>query len=149
MAKVRIGIIGCGGIGMGKHMPALAVLDNVEMVAFCDMANVESFPCKGNEAESVAGQARGKLVGKAFGVFEAIRFNVFAEHGFGEVERNNDISSGTGKRNDFFAPARARPGRGQQNCRGDQEKEAQQAFIRRGVDADGELAFLGKMGLAE
>ena len=38
--KVRIGIIGCGGIGMGKHMPALAVLDNVEMVAFCDIIDV-------------------------------------------------------------------------------------------------------------
>ena len=37
MAKVRIGIIGCGGIANGKHMPALANLKNVEMVAFCDI----------------------------------------------------------------------------------------------------------------
>lgn len=37
MKKVRIGIIGCGGIANGKHMPALASLDNVEMVAFCDI----------------------------------------------------------------------------------------------------------------
>ena len=35
--KVRVGIIGCGGIANGKHMPALAELDNVEMVAFCDI----------------------------------------------------------------------------------------------------------------
>ena len=34
---VKIGIIGCGGIANGKHMPALAKLDNVELVAFCDI----------------------------------------------------------------------------------------------------------------
>lgn len=33
----RIGIIGCGGIANGKHMPALKDLKNVEMVAFCDV----------------------------------------------------------------------------------------------------------------
>ena len=35
--KIRIGIIGCGGIANGKHMPSLAALDDVEMVAFCDL----------------------------------------------------------------------------------------------------------------
>ena len=35
--KVRIGIIGCGGIANGKHMPSLKALKNVEMVAFCDI----------------------------------------------------------------------------------------------------------------
>lgn len=35
--KVRIGIIGCGGIANGKHMPSLQKLGNVEMVAFCDI----------------------------------------------------------------------------------------------------------------
>ena len=35
--KVRVGIIGCGGIANGKHMPSLAKLNNVEMVAFCDI----------------------------------------------------------------------------------------------------------------
>lgn len=37
MKKLRIGIIGCGGIANGKHMPSLKKLDNVEMVAFCDL----------------------------------------------------------------------------------------------------------------
>ncbi|MFE5318833.1 Gfo/Idh/MocA family protein [Paenibacillus sp. NPDC056579] len=38
MAKTfRIGIIGCGGIANGKHMPALKNQKNVEMVAFCDI----------------------------------------------------------------------------------------------------------------
>lgn len=36
--KIRIGIIGCGGIANGKHMPSLKNLsDKVEMVAFCDI----------------------------------------------------------------------------------------------------------------
>ena len=37
MDKVRIGIIGCGGIANQKHMPSLAKLADVEMVAFCDI----------------------------------------------------------------------------------------------------------------
>ncbi len=35
--KLRIGIIGCGGIARGKHMPALKKIKEVEMVAFCDI----------------------------------------------------------------------------------------------------------------
>ena len=35
--KVRIGIIGCGGIANAKHMPSLKTIKNVEMVAFCDI----------------------------------------------------------------------------------------------------------------
>ncbi|MCU6710368.1 Gfo/Idh/MocA family oxidoreductase [Paenibacillus sp. J5C_2022] len=38
MSKVyKLAIIGCGGIANGKHMPSLSKLDNVEMVAFCDI----------------------------------------------------------------------------------------------------------------
>lgn len=37
MRKVRIGIIGCGGIANNKHMPALSRIPEVEMVAFCDI----------------------------------------------------------------------------------------------------------------
>jgi predicted dehydrogenase len=35
--KYRIGIIGCGGIANGKHLPSLSKLANVELVAFCDI----------------------------------------------------------------------------------------------------------------
>ena len=35
--KVRVGIIGCGGIANGKHMPSLSRLPEVEMIAFCDI----------------------------------------------------------------------------------------------------------------
>ncbi len=34
---VKIGIIGCGGIANGKHMPSLKKIAGVEMVAFCDL----------------------------------------------------------------------------------------------------------------
>lgn len=34
---VNVGIIGVGGIANGKHMPSLAKLPNVRMVAFCDL----------------------------------------------------------------------------------------------------------------
>lgn len=38
MSKLlKVGIIGCGGIANGKHMPALKRNPNIEMVAFCDI----------------------------------------------------------------------------------------------------------------
>ena len=37
MDKVKVGIIGCGGIANGKHMPSLAKVKECEMVAFCDI----------------------------------------------------------------------------------------------------------------
>jgi len=35
--KVRVGIIGCGGIANGKHLPALSKIREVEIVGFCDL----------------------------------------------------------------------------------------------------------------
>ncbi|MEY2193853.1 Gfo/Idh/MocA family protein [Neobacillus sp. BF23-41] len=35
--NVKVAIIGCGGIANGKHLPSLAKLKNVELVAFCDV----------------------------------------------------------------------------------------------------------------
>ena len=35
--KLKVGIIGCGGIANGKHMPSLDNYEKVEMVAFCDI----------------------------------------------------------------------------------------------------------------
>lgn len=35
--KLKIAIIGCGGIANGKHMPSLARQADAEMVAFCDI----------------------------------------------------------------------------------------------------------------
>jgi predicted dehydrogenase len=37
MRNIKVGVIGCGGIANGKHMPALKKLGNVEIIAFCDI----------------------------------------------------------------------------------------------------------------
>ena len=37
MRNVKVGIVGCGGIANGKHLPALKNLGNVEIIAFCDI----------------------------------------------------------------------------------------------------------------
>jgi len=37
LSKVRVGIIGCGGIANGKHLPALSKVKEVEIAAFCDI----------------------------------------------------------------------------------------------------------------
>ncbi|MGO2101262.1 Gfo/Idh/MocA family protein [Vagococcus salmoninarum] len=53
---LKIGIIGCGGIANGKHMPALAQVKEVEMVAFCDVVLERAEAAKkafGNENASV------------------------------------------------------------------------------------------------
>lgn len=34
---VKVALIGCGGIAFGKHLPALAALENVQITAFCDI----------------------------------------------------------------------------------------------------------------
>ena len=36
-SELRVGMIGCGGIAGGKHLPSLAKLSAVKMVAFCDI----------------------------------------------------------------------------------------------------------------
>ncbi|WMJ21974.1 Gfo/Idh/MocA family oxidoreductase [Paludicola sp. MB14-C6] len=47
MSKVRIGIIGCGGIANGKHLPALKKLhEEVELVAFCDIIEEKAIKAK-------------------------------------------------------------------------------------------------------
>ncbi|PLR69338.1 MULTISPECIES: Gfo/Idh/MocA family protein [Bacillaceae] len=43
---VRVGIIGCGGIATAKHMPALARLKNVQMVAFFDLVEERAIEAK-------------------------------------------------------------------------------------------------------
>ena len=41
MKKVRIGIVGCGGIANGKHLPSIkANADLAEVVGFCDIYGI-------------------------------------------------------------------------------------------------------------
>ena len=35
--RLKVGIIGCGGIANGKHMPSIKAVDRADMVAFCDL----------------------------------------------------------------------------------------------------------------
>ncbi len=37
MDKLRVGVIGCGGIANGKHLPAVAKIPEADLVAFCDI----------------------------------------------------------------------------------------------------------------
>ena len=51
MDKLKIGIIGCGGIANSKHMPALQKQSALcEMVAFCDI-----IPARAEEAAKTFG----------------------------------------------------------------------------------------------
>jgi len=52
----RVGIIGCGGIANGKHMPSLKKLPNVEMAAFCDIV-----PERAEEARKAYGAPGAKV----------------------------------------------------------------------------------------
>ena len=56
MKKYKYGIVGCGGITNGKHMPAIAKLDEVEMVAFCDI-----IPERAEKANKQFGGGKGKV----------------------------------------------------------------------------------------
>ncbi|MFD0673459.1 Gfo/Idh/MocA family protein [Cohnella sp. GCM10027633] len=38
MTKVNVGMIGCGGIAMGKHLPSLAKIPEAQVVAFFDIS---------------------------------------------------------------------------------------------------------------
>ena len=37
MQKIKVGIVGCGGIANSKHMPSMKKLGLFEFVAFCDI----------------------------------------------------------------------------------------------------------------
>ena len=37
MTRLKLGIIGCGGIANGKHLPSLKAIDRADVVAFCDL----------------------------------------------------------------------------------------------------------------
>ena len=54
MRKVKVGIVGCGGIANGKHMPSLKLIENVEMVAFCDIIPERAMKAKKDYGTSEA-----------------------------------------------------------------------------------------------
>lgn len=48
MEKIKVGVIGCGGIANGKHMPSIKSLGDVEIVAFCDIIKEKAEDAKKN-----------------------------------------------------------------------------------------------------
>jgi predicted dehydrogenase len=54
--KLRYGIVGCGGIAFGKHLPSLAKLKDVEVVAFCDIVKERA-----EKANKEYGGGKGKV----------------------------------------------------------------------------------------
>ncbi len=46
MRKVKIGIVGCGGIANGKHLPAIQKNGNFEIIAFCDIVKERALEAK-------------------------------------------------------------------------------------------------------
>lgn len=45
MKKLKAGIVGCGFIAIGKHLPGMAGMDDVEWVAFCDIIKEKAEKC--------------------------------------------------------------------------------------------------------
>ena len=54
--KLKYGIIGCGGIAFGKHLPAIKKLGDVEIKAFCDI-----IPARAEKANKEYGEGKGKV----------------------------------------------------------------------------------------
>jgi predicted dehydrogenase len=56
MEKLKVGIVGCGGIANGKHLPAMKRNGNFEFIAFCDLIEERAQKAKaeyGTEASNV------------------------------------------------------------------------------------------------
>ncbi|MBC1272852.1 Gfo/Idh/MocA family protein [Listeria booriae] len=51
---LKIGIIGCGGIANGKHMPSLKSVAEAEMVAFCDIVEERAVKAKADFGDANA-----------------------------------------------------------------------------------------------
>lgn len=64
--KVRIGIIGCGGIANGKHISSLSKLKDIEMVAFCDI-----IPEKAEKAKTEYAYPLARFKAFSLGIFAA------------------------------------------------------------------------------
>lgn len=54
MEKLKIGIIGCGGIASEKHAPALATIEDIEMTAFCDIDEQKAVVLRDNYGDSAS-----------------------------------------------------------------------------------------------
>ena len=68
---LKVGIIGCGGIANGKHLPALSQVAEVELVAFCDIIKERAEQAKteyGTETSRVYADYRALLADETIDV---------------------------------------------------------------------------------
>jgi len=71
MDVVRVGIVGCGGIAGGKHMPSLKKLPNVEIVSFFDIISEKAAEAAKNfgiKGAQVCGNYKEMLMDKSVDV---------------------------------------------------------------------------------
>ncbi|MCL2478206.1 MAG: Gfo/Idh/MocA family oxidoreductase [Treponema sp.] len=54
--KLHYGIVGCGGIANGKHLPAIAKIEDAEITAFCDI-----IPDRAKKANQEYSDGKGKI----------------------------------------------------------------------------------------
>ena len=54
MRKLKVGVLGCGGIANRKHLPAMAKNGNFEIVAFCDIIRERAEKAKAEFGEQGA-----------------------------------------------------------------------------------------------
>ena len=45
MNKVKVAVIGCGGIATGKHLPSLSKIEQVEIIGFFDIFPASAQQC--------------------------------------------------------------------------------------------------------
>lgn len=53
MRKLKAGIVGCGGIANGKHLPAMKKSGLYEIVAFCDIIRERAEKAKKNMVQKM------------------------------------------------------------------------------------------------
>jgi len=46
MRDIKVGVVGCGGIANGKHLPSITSMGNVKIVAFCDIIKKRAVKAK-------------------------------------------------------------------------------------------------------
>src|SRR5579862_8298747 len=77
-SKLKIGIVGCGGIAKGKHLPSLSRLDDVEIAAFCDIIPERADECAaeyGAEGAKTYSDYRKVLADKSIDVIHVLTPN--------------------------------------------------------------------------
>src|SRR5579871_2173463 len=76
--KLKVGIVGCGGIANGKHLPTLSKLETVELVAFCDIIEERALKAAkeyGDDKSLVATDYRELLDDKSIDVIHVLTPN--------------------------------------------------------------------------